>query len=563
MQTSQATASDRLKVFVSYAREDGSPFAAQLVDLLHDTGFDAWIDQEDLGAGEEWKRRLRQRIASCDTVLFVLTPAAATSRFCQWEADVATGMGKRILVVAPGPTDHLAPPGRIANLQWISFHADPMRKGSGFYAGQKTLVAVLRQDMDWHRQQTEIFLQAERWQQLDRSEDALMRGIPLKKALAWRADIPSGKATPGLIDLFLEASVEGGEASRAAAARRADEERVVQEHIARLEQRKREAAERERQAQQAQREQAMREQAHREQAHREQAERDRQEEDQRRFQQQREAERYRPSQRQDLFGQPGATQRDTFREPDPFAAQFREPPRQDQNDIFSDPAFSRPRPQTTALARTPRKHADDDHDDEHHGGGSLAIIAAVLVLLVGGAGAVAMFLPTMPNPFSSLFAGDPPAEEAATDAAEDGADASGDPAGDLEIVPEPTGKPGAKKDADTTAWLGAKDKGTLLAYRTYMLREPKGRYYNNALQESRRRIGALSVKPSNTSIKLPGPVAFRDLPTKDNAGRTQGTAGQSFPIIDRINTPNEGEWYVLDRGGPWPFRFISVADVNK
>ena len=47
-----------LKVFISYARRDGGAFAEELVDALDVAGFDAFLDRNDIAAGEDWEKRL-------------------------------------------------------------------------------------------------------------------------------------------------------------------------------------------------------------------------------------------------------------------------------------------------------------------------------------------------------------------------------------------------------------------------------------------------------------------------------------------------------------------------
>jgi hypothetical protein len=116
--------------------------------------------------------------------------------------------------------------------------------------------------------------------------------------------------------------------------------------------------------------------------------------------------------------------------------------------------------------------------------------------------------------------------------------------------------------ADETAWQEARKANTLIAYRAYALRSPKGLYYDQALRESRRRIDQLSVHPESLTVILPAPVVFRELPTQDEDGRVLGLPEQDLSILDRITSVREGEWYVFDRGGAWPFRFVQAAEIE-
>ncbi|MEM1151954.1 MAG: toll/interleukin-1 receptor domain-containing protein, partial [Pseudomonadota bacterium] len=77
-QETEATAAEKLKVFVSYSRADVA-FADQLVAMLADAGFDPIIDRHDIDPAEKWKTRLGDLIFTCDKVVFILTETSAGS----------------------------------------------------------------------------------------------------------------------------------------------------------------------------------------------------------------------------------------------------------------------------------------------------------------------------------------------------------------------------------------------------------------------------------------------------------------------------------------------------
>lgn len=62
------------KVFVSYARQDCSTLAEELVTALELLQFDGYLDRSDIAAGEDWEHRLDALIRQADTVVFVLSP---------------------------------------------------------------------------------------------------------------------------------------------------------------------------------------------------------------------------------------------------------------------------------------------------------------------------------------------------------------------------------------------------------------------------------------------------------------------------------------------------------
>ena len=101
-QQAVATADGKMKVFISYSRRDVD-FAGELELALTDKGYDPLVDRHDIVPGEPWEARLGQLIVACDTVVFVLTKDSAQSPVCKWEVEEAARLGKRVLVVTPGP----------------------------------------------------------------------------------------------------------------------------------------------------------------------------------------------------------------------------------------------------------------------------------------------------------------------------------------------------------------------------------------------------------------------------------------------------------------------------
>src|SRR6516164_9798246 len=115
---------DKLRVFISYSRED-LDFADQLYAALNACGFECAIDRHGIVGGEEWERRLGSLISEADTVVFVLSPTSARSKFCAWEVEEAARLSKRILPVNCRPLGDASPLPRLRDLNYIFFHNDP------------------------------------------------------------------------------------------------------------------------------------------------------------------------------------------------------------------------------------------------------------------------------------------------------------------------------------------------------------------------------------------------------------------------------------------------------
>jgi TIR domain len=93
------------RVFVSHASKDAAP-AAEVHRWLVDDGHEVFLDQDlsdGILAGEEWEKRLRERLRWADAVVCVLTSAYLASVWCTAELTIAQSRGSRLLPVQAEP----------------------------------------------------------------------------------------------------------------------------------------------------------------------------------------------------------------------------------------------------------------------------------------------------------------------------------------------------------------------------------------------------------------------------------------------------------------------------
>ena len=93
------------RVFVSHASEDGE-CAAELHRWLVGEGHEVFLDRDrrdGLRVGEEWERRLHERLRWADAVVCVVTSAAVASTWCSVEVGIALSRGSRVLPVRAEP----------------------------------------------------------------------------------------------------------------------------------------------------------------------------------------------------------------------------------------------------------------------------------------------------------------------------------------------------------------------------------------------------------------------------------------------------------------------------
>ena len=204
---------DKLNVFISYSRADLA-FADQLYAALGAFNFELSVDRHSIPGGDEWEKRLGALIRDTGTVVFVLSPSSAVSKFCRWEVEEAGRLNKRILPVLCRPLDGVSPPPQLASRNYIYLYAEPELPGSGFGVGLAELVKALNTDLDWLREHTDYLRQANNWDEGSRPANRLLSGGDIDEAKAWVARRPKNAPEPTPLQLdFIKAS-EAEEARR-------------------------------------------------------------------------------------------------------------------------------------------------------------------------------------------------------------------------------------------------------------------------------------------------------------------------------------------------------------
>lgn len=219
----------RLRVFLSYARQDGSALAEELSTGLELLGFSPVLDRRDIAAAEDWQERLAGLIRAADTVLFLLSPHAVRSSRCAWEVEQAVAQCKRVVpVVAVAVAEEEVPPA-LRRLNYLFFDGS-----HSFMRSLAELADALRLDWDWIREHTRLGELAARWVARERDASLLLRGQELSAAVAWQRGWHAG--APAVTDIqrdFIdqstraEAEREDAELQRVAALAQANATRAA------------------------------------------------------------------------------------------------------------------------------------------------------------------------------------------------------------------------------------------------------------------------------------------------------------------------------------------------
>lgn len=196
-----------LSIFISYSRSD-MEFTDKLVTELDDRGFRCLIDRRDMEYGEAWQGVLRDLIAECDTVVFVVSPRSVSSQWCRWELSEISRLSKRLVPVVLEDVPVSALPPEIA-----SIHLLPLGDEEHFDERLDDLESALLTDREWVKNHNRLLGLAMSWDKSERSSDGLLRGAELSDAETWKSRPTKSEL---LANVIVEAFISE---SRAAAVR--------------------------------------------------------------------------------------------------------------------------------------------------------------------------------------------------------------------------------------------------------------------------------------------------------------------------------------------------------
>jgi hypothetical protein len=204
----EQTASDKLKLFISYARHD-LPAAEGLVSALEAEGFEVKIDRRDLPYGEEWQKELADFIRASDTVVWLVSPDSVGSKWCNWELGEVVRLSKRLVPVCIGPVVPEDLPEALGRIHLLP--------SSGTYEPEKhqrALVEALNTDRAWIKEAARLADRAREWLARERSSALLLRGPALRSAETWSVRKPKVAQPPPAEVLELLLASKRGAASR-------------------------------------------------------------------------------------------------------------------------------------------------------------------------------------------------------------------------------------------------------------------------------------------------------------------------------------------------------------
>jgi hypothetical protein len=97
-------------VFLSYA-DDDREMAEKIRNSLRREGLTVWTNTTDIQVGTEFQTMIDRGIEEADNLVYLLSPNAVKSAYCQHELDYAFSLNKRIIPILVEPvTPEQTPP---------------------------------------------------------------------------------------------------------------------------------------------------------------------------------------------------------------------------------------------------------------------------------------------------------------------------------------------------------------------------------------------------------------------------------------------------------------------
>ena len=189
-------------VFISYSRRDGD-FVSRLTAALDARGKQVWLDTDSIADAEVFPQAIRTAIESSDAFVFVISPDAVRSTYCEHEVEYAGELGKRIVPVLRERVADPEIPVEVRERNWIPFTDE-----DEFDASLDRIVQALDTDLDHRREHTRWLTKAIEWNAEARDRSFLLRGSELAAAEAWlaRSELGADPAPVALQREYLLAS---------------------------------------------------------------------------------------------------------------------------------------------------------------------------------------------------------------------------------------------------------------------------------------------------------------------------------------------------------------------
>ncbi|NES75604.1 toll/interleukin-1 receptor domain-containing protein, partial [Okeania sp. SIO1H4] len=165
------------QVFLAFAEANKS-IMEQIRKSLIREGITVWSSHADIKTGKDFQVEIERGIAGADNLIYLLSPEAIKSEYCQQELTYALSLNKRIIPILISPTDLTEIPAEINNLQFIYFTQSESE-------GIDKLLKELKSEAIYYQRHKILLVKALKWLEQNRNPSILLRGYNLEQYQSW------------------------------------------------------------------------------------------------------------------------------------------------------------------------------------------------------------------------------------------------------------------------------------------------------------------------------------------------------------------------------------------
>ncbi len=170
------------QVFLAHAEEDSAAVHRVRCRLMRE-GFTVWTSKTDIQTGSAFQTAIHRGIEEADNMVYLLSPDALRSPYCQNELDYGLSLNKRIIPLLIRETNPSDIPPVLRGLQYIDLSDNGTAKDD--QQDENQLIRILRQDADYYAEHKILLTKALKWERQNRNPSILLRGYNLRHSESW------------------------------------------------------------------------------------------------------------------------------------------------------------------------------------------------------------------------------------------------------------------------------------------------------------------------------------------------------------------------------------------
>ncbi len=170
------------QAFFSYSEVDIATMH-QVRGILLRSGITVWTNKTDIQTGEVFEEAINRGIEQADNIVYLISPDALTSHYCQQEIDYALSLNKRIIPLLIRTIDLEEIPPVIRALQFIDLTNNQTE--ADLHRDLAQLLNTLQEEASYYDDHKVLLSKALKWERQNRNPSILLRGYNLRHAEVW------------------------------------------------------------------------------------------------------------------------------------------------------------------------------------------------------------------------------------------------------------------------------------------------------------------------------------------------------------------------------------------